>query len=412
MAEAELPIASAGAIGNTDLGRHLQTSARSPDLSPRAAAPVEWWFVQGALATATAKHERLYFMVALFQVRGIDGRSTPGHMLLVHTMDGDGRNRWTTSRITEPIAETHATVARRLAVSRFGPFLSDIVMRRHLRDVTAAAHRQGIAVAPTPTRFEGSPLLVDWQDFALAQDKDAFRLTLPIGHGGATAQLSLVPASPWLCETGDKLDPGLTPPYTYQSCPRLSVGGEIGGRRVAGRAWIDRQWGAFDGWFVADGSARLLGWDWMGLSFDSGQDLLFMFHQPIGSVTPRDGYAVLFDGDSVHRVSGRVTQEPLRFWTSARTGVVYPLDRRLMLPGIGGEIEVRPLVEDQEIPVFGVPAIWEGVVRAEGRIVGKSVRGTGRLELFGHGFADTLPRYLAREIRRRFGMQANGSIVP
>lgn len=70
-------------------------------------------------------------------------------------------------------------------------------------------------------------------------------------------------------------------------------------------------------------------------------------------------------------MNGTLTDHATRHWTSPRTGIAYPLNRRLLLPGIGMEIEVAPLAEDQEIPVLGTTAIWEGAVSAEGTIAGQ-----------------------------------------
>ena len=269
MSDAKLPLSGHGATGDTGSTRLLRTRTRSPDLSPRPDAELEWWFVQGSFSAGG--DERLHFMAALFRVRGIDPGATPGHMLLVHVMDEDGNRRASASRITAPIVSAHAALARRIAETNFGRWLSGFVLRRHMRDVLSPLRDRDIAEVGAPDRFAGDPLLVDWLDFFLAQEGDGVRLTLPIDGGGGSAELFMRPLSSWLCETGDTLDPDLAPPYSYLSCPRVSVQGNVGGRSVSGRAWIDRQWGAFDGWFFteADGRASLLGWDWLGLSFDS-----------------------------------------------------------------------------------------------------------------------------------------------
>ncbi|MCB1487465.1 MAG: hypothetical protein KDJ88_08410 [Bauldia sp.] len=390
----------------------LRTSARSPDLSPRPDAELEWWFVQGSFSVDQG--ECLHFMAALFQVRGIDHAATPGHMLLVHVMDSQGGHRRTSSRITGPIVSAHAALAGRIADTNFGQLLSRLILQRHMQDVMSPLREREISEVSPPDRFGGSPLVVDWLDFSLAQEEDGVRLILPIDHRGGSAELFIEPVSPWLCETGDTLDPELAPPYSYLSCPRMSVRGTLGGRSISGRAWIDRQWGAFDGWFFteAGGRASLLGWDWLGLSLDNGQDLLYMRHQPIAEAAPRRGYAVLFDEGAARLLFGQVVQEPVRSWTSPRTGIVYPVGQRIIFPDIDAEFDVKPLIEDQEILVFGVPAIWEGAVAAEGRMAGRQIRGSGRLELFGYGFADTLPRYVIRAIRKRLSYFGNGPISP
>jgi predicted secreted hydrolase len=90
----------------------------------------------------------------------------------------------------------------------------------------------------------------------------------------------------------------------------------------------------------------------------------------------------------------------LRHWTSPRTGTTYPIAHRLSIEAMDLQLDIAPVAEDQEIPVFGLPSIWEGAVTASGRMLGSSVRGAGRLELFGYGYADTIPRYMAQQLRR------------
>ena len=378
-------------------------TAQSANLSPRADAPIEWWFVQGSLDDPDG--ESLHFMTAFFQVRGTDGSSTPGHMLLANVMDSANGNTATISRVTGEIVRTHESIARRFAEAHLDPRISGLALKHHMRHAMAAARRLGVEIAVTPARVSGDPLQIDWHDFTLSQKADEVLLRLPIGRHKEIANLRLSPERSWLCEEGSRLDPAMSPRFFYLSCPRLSVSGDIGGRSVSGRAWMDRQWGTFDGWLVADadGIVRLLGWDWLGLSFDSGHDLLVMRHQLVGFGPCGDGFAVIFDATTVGRARGRFSDQATRHWTSPRTGIVYPLNRRLLIPGISVEIEVAPLAEDQEIPVFGTTAIWEGAVSAEGTIAGRKVRGLGRLELFGYGYTNTVRRYLARLIRRDFG---------
>jgi predicted secreted hydrolase len=165
---------------------------------------------------------------------------------------------------------------------------------------------------------------------------------------------------------------------------------------------MDRQWGPLDGWLLNRSNAGLrpLGWDWFGLSFDSGEDLLVTRHFRPGEPGWREGFALLFDGTGAARVGDGLEACTVKTWQSPRTSIVYPVQQRLRLPALDGEIEVVPLVEDQEVPVFGLPALWQGAVRAEGRIGLRRVSGTGRLELFGYGYAPSIRAYLLRAVRR------------
>ena len=112
------------------------------------------------------------------------------------------------------------------------------------------------------------------------------------------------------------------------------------------------------------------------------------------------GFAIVFDGQSVRKVKGGLSEEPMTYWTSPATGARYPIEHRLVLREIATSIVIRPVHTEQEIPVFGAPAIWEGAVTAHGQIEGQGVEGWGRLELYGYGYADTIARYSIRHLRR------------
>ena len=87
------------------------------------------------------------------------------------------------------------------------------------------------------------------------------------------------------------------------------------------------------------------------------------------------------------RILRRFSAVPLRWWTSGRTQVRYPVSWRVRLPEIGADLVFSPLADDQEIPVLGVlRAVWEGAGTVSGHVAGRSVAGRARLELYGDGF--------------------------
>ena len=94
-----------------------------------------------------------------------------------------------------------------------------------------------------------------------------------------------------------------------------------------------------------------------------------------GTLGDKAGQARKFAADEVRF-------EPLRHWTSPRTGVRYPVEWRLHLAD-GRTLQLRPLLDDQELDSrSSTGAIyWEGAVRAlaDGREVGR-----GYLELTGY----------------------------
>jgi predicted secreted hydrolase len=78
--------------------------------------------------------------------------------------------------------------------------------------------------------------------------------------------------------------------------------------------------------------------------------------------------------------------EPLATWRSPRSGGVYPSRWRLRLPAEGIELQVAPLMADQELNTQrGAPFdYWEGAVDVRGTQRGRTVKGQGYVELTGY----------------------------
>ncbi|MCP3056971.1 lipocalin family protein [Aurantimonas marianensis] len=380
----------------------LNASGSVPNLLPVAGAELQWWFVQGHVAGDDAP--AVHFMAAFFVINGVARAAPePAHMLLLHILDG-ATTPHVVSRITPAVAAVHRAWARTVAQANYAPALASVVLRRHLADVESSASEGGI-----DTRADGAWLGTDtfaihWDGFAFAATDGGFELALPTGANGA-ARLRLEPQRPWMDEDGGRLDPAVASPYRYICCPRLAVSGEIGGRQVNGHAWIDRQWGALDRWLLVRGhdGIQLSGWDWLGLTLEDGTDFLIQRGYTVGAGPLGNGFVVRFDKRSARLTPGGFAPAPHGYWTSHRSGARYPVARRVLLPAEDGVIDVVPVRRDQEIPVYGASAIWEGAVTASGHLAGREVAGHGRLELFGYGYADTVARYLARRMRRGFG---------
>jgi predicted secreted hydrolase len=372
-----------------------------PDLSPLPGANVQWWFLQGTLDLPGHLGHR--FMAACFQVHAPSDDVPTAHMLLLHVMDGAGRRICMESRITPGVADAHRVMALYLARAHLPAALAGLLVGLHMRKAQAAARRDGIEITAGPD-IRVAPFVLAWDGFVLAQQGETLHLRLPLG--ARPADLCLIPERPWLDERGDRLDSGLPAGFAYQCCPRLAVRGSVDGQPVRGRAWFDRQWGPFEGWFFAGAPAGLrpLGWDWFGLSFETGEDILAMRHHVAGGDLWGDGFALLFDGTGPVRLRGGFERRVLGNWRSPRSGISYPVRPRLRLPALDAEIAITPVAEDQEIPVFGAPAIWEGAVTADGQIGGRRVSGGGRMELFGYGYAPSIGAYLAWMMRGRFGL--------
>ena len=143
----------------------------------------------------------------------------------------------------------------------------------------------------------------------------------------------------------------------YYSQPHLAVSGKLEGRDVSGTAWLDHEWSSA---YLAPEAA---GWDWTGINLSNGESLMaFQMRAKTGGI---------------HYAPPGVVMRPLRWWSSPRTGVAYPVSMEV------NGLRLEPLMDDQELDArASVGTIyWEGAVRAyrEHTEVGR-----GYLELTGY----------------------------
>ena len=173
----------------------------------------------------------------------------------------------------------------------------------------------------------------------------------------------------------------------YYTWPRMQVSGELTlvgeSVRVSGEAWFDHQWGDF---FVMGHPA---GWQWMAIQLDDGSSLMLNesrgldgeITETIGSYLDRDGNAVHLKGDPDGIQIG-VTDT----WTSPHTGATYPSRWRVRIATLDLDIEVVPVLDDQEV-TEGIPEAaiyWEGKSKVSGSRAGESVSGQAYVELTGY----------------------------
>jgi len=168
----------------------------------------------------------------------------------------------------------------------------------------------------------------------------------------------------------------------YYSTTRNRVTGSIrhaeGAEPVSGSGWFDHQWGRNYTLLKGDG------WNWFGLQFDDGRELLAseLHRAADGSGTQA---ILVLDGKAYG--TGNVSIEPLRHWRSLRTGLTYPVEWRIHAPELKLELKVAAAFDRQEMPILGpLRAIWEGVCRVEGFDYGtrSRIQGTGFAELAGY----------------------------
>jgi predicted secreted hydrolase len=388
-----------------DLGA-LASRAEIPDLAPVETSEIEWWFLQGWIEGEGIA--RTHAMASFFQMRGIDHGDHRGAMLIQHALTPGHGSSWTDSRINAETTAVHREIAAKVAAGFPGP-LRRLALWRHHRDTARWMHESGMVLDTTGPEVRAAPLALSWRGFGLAQTGESLALDMALGELGALA-LTLTPESHWLEEVSGGLHPELSDEFAYTACPRLSAQGTLDGHPVTGRFWFDRQWGDYDGWLLArsGGGMRVLGWHWFGINLEDGRDLL-LFHQTDPAArAARFSSGVVFEDGRPHAV-GAFRHRALRSWTSPASGARYPVDWQIELDDLDLCLKVAPLVDDQEIPIYGTTAIWEGAVAVSGTSRGAPVRGLGRQELVGYGAPLTLPSYFARAMQR-YARSMSGAI--
>jgi predicted secreted hydrolase len=78
---------------------------------------------------------------------------------------------------------------------------------------------------------------------------------------------------------------------------------------------------------------------------------------------------------------------PRSRWKSLKSGATYPMGWRVEIPSFNVALELRPVLEGQELRTGGSTRVtyWEGAVEVEGTFGGTGVRGEGYVEMTGYG---------------------------
>lgn len=206
-------------------------------------------------------------------------------------------------------------------------------------------------------------------------------------------RLTLTPEKPPVVH-GDaglsRKGPGAREYSRYVSITRLTARGTVkrGSRTdaLSGTAWFDHEWGPG----VLPRAAT--GWDWFALQLDDGSDL--MLYRMRGA----DGKATTFSSGTF--VPARGASVPLRWsdvrltetkaWRSPRSGARYPAGWRIGVAGIALDVEIAPLLADQELDTAASTGVvyWEGACSVRGTRAGRPISGRAYVELTGYAGRD------------------------
>lgn len=303
----------------------------------------EWWYVTGWLVDDTG-HER-GFQVTFFRVRSGIGEDRPGRFSPAQLMFA------------------HAAIAD----PEHGRLLHTERRARASGEVAGAGtERTAVWLGDWTLRAEGETYVAEVNDEAFG-----FRLRL------ATGQPPMLNGDAGFSRKG----PGAGEASYYYSRPQLRVEGELrlptGTRPVSGTAWLDQEWSS------AYRPEAAVGWDWVGLNLDDGGAVMaFRMRDAAGKALWAG--ATLRDPTGATRALARdeVRFEPLRYWTSPRSGVRYPVEWAVRVDDRA--YRLVPLMDDQELDSRRSTDVlyWEGAVHV---FAGAERVGRGYLEMTGYG---------------------------
>ena len=170
----------------------------------------------------------------------------------------------------------------------------------------------------------------------------------------------------------------------YYSRTRMAANGTLMDHgsplAVAGTAWMDHQWGDF----MLEGGG---GWDWYSLQLDNGADIMLsVVRDDAGRQALVYGTYVDQAGRATHLRAEDFTVEAQSRWVSPATNGDYPMGWRLQVPGHALQLQLEPVLEDQELDTRASVgrAYWEGQVLATGTQLDQPVTGKGYVELTGY----------------------------
>ena len=325
------------------------------DHGPHPGFRQEWWYLTGNLDAAAG--ERFGFELTFFRFA-----------LAPHSATGPapsgGASRWRT---------------RQIYMAHFA--ITDVARRQFRFTQKLARDALGLAGA------QGSPLRIWIDDWSLACAAPAARWSARAAGSGYELALEAQPLLPPILNGVNGLSRKSREADAasyYYSMPRVAVRGRLvrDGRpiEVHGLAWIDREWGS--------GTLGLSeqGWDWFALQLKDGSTLMFY------ALRDRDGSHDPYSAGTWVDAAGRSRALSLNdvridvggYWRNAR-GARYPARWHLNVPAVALDVDVRPVLADQELGT--TPRYWEGAVDVTGTLAGQKTGGRGYVELVGYAGA-------------------------
>lgn len=162
----------------------------------------------------------------------------------------------------------------------------------------------------------------------------------------------------------------------YYSLTNLKTEGtiKVGGKeiKVEGKSWMDHQW--------ANAPYAKDEWTWFSIQLENNTEIICFEYSSKQDRLITAGI-VHANGRVEHSHNVRLTSLD-KEWVSPHTKARYPLSWRIEILDKMIDLEVKPLIKNQEM-VFGTLNYWEGPLSVAGKIGGRKIAGKGFLELVG-----------------------------
>jgi predicted secreted hydrolase len=319
------------------------------DHGPHAEYQTEWWYYTGNL-TANGG-ERFGYQLTFFR-RAM--------------MPFEQRQERQSSWASDQVYLAHFT-------------LTDIDGRKFQAFEKLGRGAAGIAGA------QGEPLYQVWIENWSVEQIDSERYHMRASAGDAALDLLLVDRKgPALQGENGYSQKGPEPGNAsyYYSLSRLHSTGQISINQntydVEGYSWMDHE---FSTSALSEGQ---VGWDWFALQLDDESELMvYTIRREDGSIDPYSrGTLILSNGELRHFNQYDFSITVTDTWRSPHSSALYPAGWVIEVPSADIRLEVRPLLNDQELNLSFV--YWEGAVEISGEYAGQKVTGRGYVELTGY----------------------------
>lgn len=329
------------------------------DLGAHPQYQTEWWYYTGNLQTAEGRHfgyQLTFFRRALVPP-------------------------------DQAVERTSAWATNQVYLAHFA--LSDIQGKKHTEFERLSRGAIGLAGA------QAQPYAVWLQDWQVRAVEPSQPCSLPAylpceyllqaGQGDLRLDLKLVDRKGPVFQGDQGYSPkGPAPGQAsyYYSLTRLETEGtvQIGGQSYAvrGLSWKDHEFS------TSALAADQIGWDWFSLQLNDDSELMvFQIRKQDGSIDPfSSGTWIAPDGSTVPLSKEDFEIRPLGEWSSPNSKATYPARWLIRIPRLELEVEITPLLADQELLVSYI--YWEGAVRFQGQRQGRPIQGFGYVELTGY----------------------------